>query len=159
MSKYDNFETFMTNVIETADHRCRRLYGKELTKAYGVSTNVYSMLLIIISKGWLLFLALVALLTLGPIAFAVALIGFTASPFGVVIVVALGVFGGVSAIRILYQNRILPIAIKETGEYFKNEFSSHINEHSYIDLLIETAAEQLLKKALYKTDLFVKNMR
>lgn len=153
MSKYENFEAFMTNVIETADCKCRELYRKELTEAYGVSASVYSMLLAIISKGWSLFLTLVALLTLRPIAFAVSFIGFTASPFGIVIIATLAVFGGSDGIRVLYQNRILPMAIKETGEYFKDNFNSHINERSYIDRLIETAAEQLLKKAVYKIPL------
>lgn len=148
MSKYDNFETFITNVVEKADLKCRDLYGKELTQAYGVSTSVYGMLLAIIPKGWSLFLALIALLALGPLAFTTALIGFTVSPIGIVIVVTLAVFGGVKAIRVLYKNRILPMAIKETGEYFKEDFKSHINERNYIDRLIEVAADRLLYKAL-----------
>lgn len=148
MSKYNNFETFMTNVVEAANRKCIDIHGKELTEAYGVSTSIYSMLLVIIPKGWSLFLALIALLALGPLAFAVSLIGFTASPFGIIIVVTLAIFGGVKAIRILYQNRILPMAIKEIGECFKNKFKSHIDEHNYIDRLIEEAANQLLHKAL-----------
>lgn len=148
MNRYDNFEVFMTNVVEVADRKCQNLHGKKLTEAYGVSTKVYSMLLVVISKGWSLFLALVALLTLGPIAFTTSLVSFTVSPLGLAIVIALATFGGVKAVRVLYRNRILPMAIKETGEYFKNNFKSHINERNYIDNLVEVAAEQLLHKAL-----------
>lgn len=147
MNKYDNFESFMAVVIEHADCKCKSRYNKSLTEVYKVSGNVYLMILKIIPKGWSIFLALVVLLALGPLAFTVTLATFSLSPIGIAIIATLAVFGGGDAIKILYQNRILPMAIKETGEFYKEKFNSHINEESYIDDLINKAAEHLIKKA------------
>lgn len=63
--------------------------------------------------------------------------------------VAVGTFAvvGATALRTLYRDRVLPIAIKETGQKYKELFNNHINERSYIDSLLEQAADYLLSKA------------
>lgn len=148
MSKYNKFEDFMQSVINEADSKCQNQYGKSLTDAYSVSASITRMVKAIIDCGWWVFLALVAILVLGPVAFAAASVTFAATPIGAIAIGALAIFGGVGALRVLYRNRILPIAVKETGEMYKSDFNSHINEVSYIDNLISRASDTLLSKAV-----------
>lgn len=147
MSKYNNFESFVTSVIEESNNKCRTRFAYSLAEAFQAPSSVFQMILKIVSSGWTFFLALVALLTLGPIAFAISLTAFTLSPMGVVVITALAVFGGIEAIRILYKNRILPMAIKDMGEEYKHRFQTHINDISYIDNLINEASEFLISRA------------
>lgn len=147
MSKYNKFEDFMQAVINEADNKCQRRYSKSLTDAYDVNVSIMRMISILISNGWGIFLAVVALLVLGPFAFGFALTTFIVTPIGIIVVGALAVVGGVTALRTLYRNRILPIAIKETGQRYKELFNNHINEYSYIDSLLEQASDYLLSKA------------
>jgi len=147
MSKYNKFEDFMQSVINDADSKCRSRYGKSLADAYDVNTSIVKMILAIISNGWWVFVALVAILVLGPFAFGASLLTFVATPPGMIIVGALTIFGGIGAIKMLYKNRILPIAVKETGEMYKDEFNRHINDYSYIDTLLKRASDTLVSKA------------
>lgn len=147
MSKYNKFEDFMQAVINDADSTCRSRYGKSLADAYDVNTSIVKMVKTVIENGWWVFMALVAILVLGPFAFGASLLAFVATPPGIIIVGALTIFGGVGAIRLLYKNRILPIAVKETGERYKDDFNRHINDYSYIDSLIKTASNTLVNKA------------
>ena len=147
MSKYNNFESFVTSVIEESNNKCRTRFNYSLAEAYQAPSSVFQMVLKIVPKGWSFFLALIALLALGPIAFALSLTAFTLSPMGIVVIAALAVFGGIEAIRILYKNRILPMAIKDMGEEYKYRFQTHINDMSYIDNLINEASEFLISRA------------
>lgn len=147
MSRYNKFEDFMQAVINDADEKCQRMYGKSLAEAYQVKPSITSIVQKIIDAGWWVFVALVALLVLGPIAFGGALLAFVSTPAGIIVVGVLAAVGGVGAIRLLYKNRILPIAVKETGEIYKNEYNNHINEISYIDGLVSRASDTLLSKA------------
>lgn len=147
MSKYNKFEDFMQAVINEADNKCQRRYSKSLTDAYDVNVSIMKMISLLISNSWGTFIAVVALLVLGPFAFGLALTTFIATPIGIVTVGVLAVVGGVTALRTLYRNRVLPIAIKETGQKYKDQFNNHINEYSYIDSLLEQASDCLLSKA------------
>lgn len=147
MSKYNKFEDFMQSVVNEADRKCRSRYGKSLADAYDVSAVITKMVQALIEHGWWVFIGVVALLALGPFAFGAASLAFISTPVGIATVGALAVFGGVSAIKTLYKNRILPLSVKETGEYFKSDFNSHLNQVSYIDSLVQKASDMLLKKA------------
>ncbi len=50
------------------------------------------------------FFAQVALLGLGALVFATVILTFVTTPVGIVIVGILAIFGGVAAIKTLYQN-------------------------------------------------------
>lgn len=147
MSKYNNFEDFMQSVVNDADRKCKSRHGKSLAEAYDVSAVITKMINALIGHGWWVFIGVVALLALGPIGFGAACIAFVSTPVGMIAVGALAVFGGATAIRTLYRNRILPMAVKETGEYFKSDFNSHLNNTSYIDSLEQRASDMLLQKA------------
>lgn len=148
MSKYTNFDSFMQAVINEADVKCHIKYGKSLSEAYNVDTSITRMISIVIKNGgWWFFIALVGLLGLGPLAFGAATLAFVSTPVGIVVVGALAIFGGVEAIKTLYQNRILPIAVKEIGEKYKKDFELNVNNPSTIDELINNASSNLLSKA------------
>lgn len=147
MSKYNNFETFVTSVIEESDNKCRVRYNCSLTEAYQTPLDVFKMILAIVPIGWPIFLNVIALLALGPVAFALSLTFFTISPVGVLVIAALAVFGGIKAIKLMYQYSILPTAIKDMGEKYKSSFQAHINEKPFIDNLINEASEYLIIKA------------
>ena len=147
MSKYNKFEDFMEEVVNEADNKCRRRYGKSLSEAYAVEATIINMMFAIIRHGWWLFVALVALFGLGTIAFGAALLAFVNTPPGIIIVGLLAVTGGVTAIRIMYKNKVLPMAVRDTGNDYKEEFENHIGNETYIDRLIDRASDDLLRKA------------
>lgn len=147
MSKYNEFEQFMNSVINEANGKCKRRYGKSLAEAYNVKGSIFEMIQTVISKGWWVFIALVALLVLGPISFGVAIATFCATPVGMIVVTSLAVFGGVGAIRELYRNRVLPRAVKDIGEKYKSDFESHKDMTYYIDSLIDKASNDLITSA------------
>lgn len=147
MSKYNNFEDFMQSVINEADRKCRNQYGKSLTEALDVAANTITIVMAIIRKGWWILVALVAILALGPIGFSAAVIAFGATPAGIAVLAILAALG-VGGMKVLYKNRILPIIVKEVGEYYKSEFNNHRNESYYIDCLIDRASDRLLNKAI-----------
>lgn len=73
-----------------------------------------------------------------------ALVGFIASP---IMAIAL-VLGGVAAIRLLYKFKYLPIAIKEVGAQYRDDYNSHKGDTAYIDRLIDRASEELIARAV-----------
>lgn len=148
MSKYDRFEDFMLEVVNRADEKCKSRKGVSLNDLYKVKhANVLKIILVLISHGWTVFLAVVALLVLGPWAFGVSLAAFMTTPVGWVVAAALALLGGAAAIKALYQNRKLPLAIKETGEKYKARFKSNINNVTVVNSLLDDASDYLLKIA------------
>lgn len=147
MSKYNEFEGFMQAVINEADRKCRSRHGKPLAEAFHVSLSTAQYVNEIIEKGWWVLVALVSILVLGSFGFAAALIAFCASPAGVIVLGVLGYYG-YDGIKKMYKERVLPIAVKETGESYKSEFNNHKNESSYIDRMIDRASDTLLHKAI-----------
>lgn len=57
---------------------------------------------------------------------------------------ALAIYGGVKAIKLLYANKTTPLKIYEVGKKYKPRFDDHINDYSYIDNLINEAANDLI---------------
>ena len=139
----------MQTVINEADRKCRSRHGKTLTEAFKVGTNTSTVIKAVIDKGWWVLVALVALLALSGWGFAVAVVAFCTTPAGIIILAVLAGFG-IGGIRALYKERVLPIAVKETGEQYKSEFERHENEISYIDSLIDRASNTLIYKAIGK---------
>ena len=137
----------MQTVINEADSKCQRLYHFSLAHAYEADTAIISMICTIINNGWYLLVALASILVLGPIAFTCAVGAFMVSPVGAIIGGLMAVIGGLTAIRILYRNRSLPLAIKSIGDEYGDEFKSHVNHCRYIDNLIDQASDELLRRA------------
>lgn len=149
MSKYNRFEDFMQEVINESDQKCRSRYGKSLTEAFKVGTNTATVIKAIIDKGWWVLIALAAILCLSGWGFAAAVAAFSVSPAGLIVLAVLAAFG-FGGIKTLYKERVLPLAVKETGSQYKSEFENHLNETSYIDRLIDRASDTLLYKATGK---------
>lgn len=147
MSKYDKFGEFMQNVINEANKECYRAYQCSITDLYRVSERTRDMIEIILKNGWWLLPCLVAILLLGKIGFLTALVAFCAAGAGLLIVGLLAGFGGIAAIRYLYKERVFPIAVKKTGDVFRDEFERHINDIEYIDKLTYRTVQDLISRA------------
>lgn len=149
MSKYDRFEDFMQTVINEADRKCRSRHGQSLTEAFKVGTNTVTVIKAVINKGWWVLLALVALLALSGWGFAAAVVAFCSTPAGIIVIAILAGLG-IGGIRVLYKERVLPIAVKETGEQYKSEFNNHKGQSTYLDGLVDKASNTLIYKAIGK---------
>ena len=149
MSKYNRFEDFMQTVINEADRKCKYRYEKSLNEAFNVGTNTITVIKAIINKGWWVLVALVGLLVLGGWGFAATLVAFCSTPAGIIVLAVLA-GAGIGGVRVLYKERVLPIAVKETGDQYKSDFSNHLNDTSYIDKLIDRASDYLIYKAIGK---------
>lgn len=147
MSIYVKFEDFMQSVVNEADSKYRSRFGKSIADAYQVEETTFSSILKVIDSGWGGFAALVVLLELEPLGFVAALAPFVAGPIGVIVVGALAAVGGDAALRTIYKNKELPISVKETGDMYKSDFESHINQYSYIDSLIDRASDTLISRS------------
>lgn len=147
MSKYIKFEDFMQSVMNEADSKCRARFEKSLAEVFQVEEPTFAANLKVIDSGWGGFAALVALLELEPLGFVAALAPFVAGPIGVIVVGALAAVGGDAALRTIYKNKVLPIAVKETGDMYKSDFEGHIKQSSYIDSLIDRASDTLISKS------------
>ncbi len=137
----------MKAVTDSADYKSRSRYGKRLYESYGVAAKVLTITMTLLDSGWGKFVAVATLLALGPWAFGAAFLAFVGNPVGIAIGVALAAYGGVKVVKYLYENKKLPLAIKNTGESFKSRFEAHKGETYYIDQLINDAAEYLLRMA------------
>lgn len=145
MSRYNKFEDFMQTVINEADRKCRIRRGESLTDAFRVHIKTAQIIKAIIDSGWWVFAALVGILSLGVFGFGAAVVAFCSTPAGIIVLAVLG-GAGVLGIRELYKDRILPKAVKNTGDRYKNEFELHVNEVSYIDSLVDRASDNLLSR-------------
>lgn len=143
MSKYDEYGMFVLEVINTAEKNS----ATPLCQLYGVENETIDMILAVLQKGWIPFASMTSLFGLALVAFVAASTAFVITPIGVVVIDALIYWGEKDAIRILYRNKALPIAIKAMGDKYKERFDSHVNEQRYIDGLIEDAAEDLVRRA------------
>ena len=148
MSKYCNFEKFMQSVIECADYKSQRRLGKRLYELYGVTEKSYDITKLILNSGWTKFKVVATMLSLDPVAFATALVAFMTNPIGIGLKVVLAIYGGIKAIRYLYDNRSLTIAIKKTGDSYKSSFDNNRENIIFIDQLIDDASENLVQHTL-----------
>lgn len=142
MSIYHKFEDFMEEVVKTADEKVN------LTDLFAIKnlTIIEKIIFIIRKAGWNGFVAVVALLLLGPIFFGAAIGSFLATPPGLIF---LAIFGGVAVPTLyeLYRNKELPLAIKKVGEEFQPKWRRIEGERSEIDTLKREAVDALISKA------------
>lgn len=141
MSKYNEYGVFLQEVVNTAERKS----DIPLYRIYGVENDTLGMILSVLGVGWIPFAAMTSLFGLVLVAFLAALAVFVITPVGLIVVAALVMWGGQNAIRILYDNKALPIAIKAIGDKYKDRFDSHVDEYAYINKLIDEAADDLIQ--------------
>ena len=146
MSRYYSFNDFMNDVLEKADEISRARKGYGLEELYSVKVQTYQAVKALISHDWFVFLAVVALLVLGPVGFAVAIVSFFTTPVGIAVAAVLGV-GAAATIKQMYQDRILPQSVRKVGEAFKPKWKQSDGNRIKIDLLVDQAAEELYQSA------------
>lgn len=140
MDRYDSFEMFMIDVTKKANELgVNDLYD-----------NSYDRLIdycnMIIKYGWWLFLAVCALLVLGPIMFGITLGSFLLTPPGLIVGGVLGL-AAATILRALYQNKSLPLAIKAVGDEYEKKYKDACGNHSTIDILYKQAVSSLMHRA------------
>jgi hypothetical protein len=148
-SRYDDFDTFLADVVSKAKER-----SDELKRVYDIKNlkviDIVFVILTMAGGGWVAFLVITALCSLGVISFPVALAAFLSSPLGVLLgVVLLSVFGvGLgTSMWILYRDRKILMAIKHVGAKVKGPHAFLVKQHaekSRFDRLFEEAVVALL---------------
>ena len=131
-SKYDSFSVFMAEVTCEAKRRIT---------TFG---NVLRICILLISAGWPVFIAVCALLVLGPIAFGVSIGPFLLTPPGIII----AGLGGGAALWALYKNKKIPLAIKEVGNRYKPIYEQKRGNNSAVDQIFEDAVAALVRRIL-----------
>ena len=149
--KYTEYNEFVIAVIKKAAGKCQY---EAIQKLFRYVSNLLDIIYAILGVGWVAFLAVCALLVLAPIAFAIALVAFVGAGIGLVIVGVLAIWGGAAAIKVLYKYKFVPLSIKEIGEKYKDDFDAHKGDITYIDKLIEKAADELIDSWVDKVRTF-----
>lgn len=147
MSKYNDYGQFMSAVIKEADEKSKQTNQAGLTgwfKLTGAAANIISIMLQILSVSWVAFLGVGALMVLAPIPFLASLAVFAISPVGLLVIAALISFGGVDAIKHMYERKEIVVAILDIGKKYKPEFDKLNGNVESIDALIDKAANEIL---------------
>jgi len=126
----------------------------QLNKLFDIQNEeVLAIVVKVIGKGWWVFAAVVALLSLSSPVFFFAALSFLSNPAGIVVVALLGV-GAAASLRVLYRNRELPLAIKDIGSKYKPKYEKIISgstaeesRRREIDELTEEAIVSLVSTA------------
>ena len=146
MNIYYSFNDFMKQVINKADNISRQNHHLGIEELFNVSLTTLNAIMSLIGEGWPVFLAVVALFALGYIGFFAAITAFLLSPIGIVVALVLGA-GAAKIIKIMYKERILPLAVRDVGEKYKSRWENADNNPYVIDNLLNDAANDLYQKA------------
>ena len=139
MNKYDSFEIFMVEVVNKAN-TISNLNDLFDVKYEALVSHIEKIIKVC---GWWAFVALCALLALGPFAFGATLGGFLLTPVGIIVGGVLGI-AAATIIRQLYRNRGLPLAIKRVGSKYENKWKEAHGSNTVIDSLFKDAVSDLL---------------
>lgn len=146
MDKYDKFEVFIRNTIETANKEYFKKYKKPIYKAFNIEQNAYKLILSIISNNWNGFSALAVIMSLTTVSSYCRvdkiLESFSTTDFHLLQEVEWRMF-----LLSLCKNNAFVFVIKKIGEQTMEEFNNHINEKSYLDVLTKKKVELLIASA------------
>lgn len=132
--KYTDYKMFVMAVIERAEQKSN---NPKLRGLFDSHNTLLPIIYAILKVGWIPYLGVCELLVFNPFWFAIKHAAFIVVGIGVVILAALGSFGGKNAIEYLYQYGYVALAVKEIGLRYKDDFDSHKGNQTYIDNLIE----------------------
>ena len=139
-TRYDSFSMFMADVVDQTKQKYMRKFVETSLPLGNFIWKICHALFTVFGGGWCLFLAVCALLVLGPIAFCSSVAVFLASPLGFIIIG----LGGATILWTLYKHKKLPLAIKKTGIRYKGRYEQASGDREHIDNLVNEAAENLL---------------
>lgn len=139
MDKYSSFEMFMIEVVNKANSI------SDLNELFDVKYDalISTILNIIKTCGWWVFIALCTLLALGPITFGLTMGSFLLTPIGLIIGGVLGI-AAATIIRQMYRNKELPLAIKKVGTKYESSWKAANGNIVQIDDLYKKAVTDLL---------------
>lgn len=147
MNIYYSFNDFMSKVMEKADSIALQNHNCGLDELFDVSRGTFISSLSLINAGWHVFLAVVALLFMSAFGFTAALVGFLTTPIGLIVVPLFGLTVG-KKLKQMYDEKILPITVKEVGEQYKARWEAEHPNPAKIDRLLNQAANDLYQRAL-----------
>lgn len=139
MDKYNSFEIFMIEVVKEANSI------SDLNELFDVQYDalISTILNIIKTCGWWVFIALCTLLALGPITFGITMGSFLLTPVGLIIGGVLGI-AAATIIRQIYKNKELPLAIKKIGTKYESRWKDASGDVEKIDKIFKEAVYDLL---------------
>ena len=148
-TRYYSFNIFMQDVIENANTKVQIASndGKTLEDIFEMKNErIIAYVIAILKQGWWVFIAVAALLILGPAGFVAALASFLITGPGIIVA---GIFGAgaYKTLRELYRNKELPLAVKEVGNEYKPKWKHVEGNYIKIDALLDEAAISLVRKA------------
>ena len=147
MNIYYSFNDFMNQVMKKADDIARQNHNRGLEELFDVSRNTFDSSVNLIDAGWHVFLAVVALLFMSVLGFTVALVGFLSTPIGLIVAAIFGLTAG-KKLKQMYDEKILPITVKEVGEKYKSRWEAKHPNPAKVDSLLNQAANDLYQRAL-----------
>ncbi|BAZ16412.1 hypothetical protein NIES4071_82880 [Calothrix sp. NIES-4071] len=142
VSRYTSWERFMADIVDTADSTVN------LKELFDLTSHAIVMIILkIIISSWVIFNAIVLLLSLAFPSFLIALGSFTLTPMGIA---TIGIFGVSMAatMKLLYQNRQLPIAIKKVGDKNKDKYDFIREKYAYERFTLVEQIDSLMFKSV-----------
>lgn len=146
MDKYDKFEVFIRNIIETANKEYFIKHKEPINKLFNIEQNAYNLTLSIISNNWNCFSALAVIMSLTTVS-AYCKVDKIFESFSTTEFHLLKEDEWRMVLLSLCKNNAFVLAIKKIGEQTMEEFNNHINEKSYLDVLTKKKVELLIASA------------
>ena len=146
MNPYYSFNDFMSLVMARADELSRQRHDRGLEELFDVSRATFDAATKLIKAGWYVFIAVTVLTACGLFSFMASLLLFLTTPVGLIVGAIFGVTT-IATLKIMYDEKILPNAVKEVGEEFKSRWEVADGTHSIVDRLTKEAAESLYLRA------------
>ncbi|NJN13676.1 MAG: hypothetical protein HC815_39620 [Richelia sp. RM1_1_1] len=151
MSRYTSWDQFMVDVVDTADSTVN------LKELYDLTNHEIVMIIgKILATSWLIFNAVVLLLSLAFPSFLIALGSFSLTPPGIALVLIFGV-SMVAAMKLMYENKQLPLAIKKVGDNNKDKYNSIREKYVYDRFTLVEEIDNLLFDSIKELISLAKN--
>jgi hypothetical protein len=137
-SIYTSFSEFMKESVRRAKN----------IDDFGKSDVFEIIIRILPAIGWQGFLVLAVILNMSGWAFGLSLAGFLSTPIGLIIVGILGISAAI-AIKKLYSERTIPLAIKTVGDQMRPRYNElKVSQKvSAIDTLCDECARRIVFEA------------
>ena len=146
MNIYYSFNDFMNQVIKKADDISRQNHNRGLEELFDVSRATFDAVAKLIKAGWYVFMGVMVLMAFGYFGFLAAIAGFLLTPIGLIVAAIFGA-AAVATLKKMYDDKILPNAVRDVGEQYKRRWNNANGNFTIIDNLLNQAANDLYQKA------------
>ena len=133
MSKYDDFEIFISEIISETNAFCIQKYGKDIDSLYHSDCPICNIIKKLLAKGWTSYISIVTLIDLNKPRFNDVMKVLGLSPLYMNVEGMQEGKEDIGAVSLLMLYKKMPVSVKILGDAYKKDFECHINEVSYID--------------------------